>query len=271
MIDLKENTILFNDDYKNIIKKIPDKSIDAIITDAPYLIAKNNSNFHTMGKRAGTVAMRFGDWDTVEEQGSIEELLEPLFKECPRILKENANVLVFNCWQNLGRIADMMIDNHIIPKRNFTIAKTNPAPFNMNVMPVNDTEHCIFAVFNSKDKPTKWTFNNNKEMIKCLMMSKVQANDLHPTQKDPAIIIKLTELFSNKGDVILDPFMGSGTQGIACKYTGRKFIGIEKDETYFKRAKDRIEYGIEKVAKEIEQDEENKQPTLFDYINGIVE
>ena len=269
MIDVNKQMNLICGDYKEKIKEIPDKSVDCVITDSPYLIARNDTNFHTMGKRAGTVAMQFGEWDTVEEQGSIEELLELLFKECPRILKENANVLVFNCWQNLGRIADMMIDNHITPKRNFTIAKTNPAPFNMNVMPVNDTEHCVWGVFNSKDKPTKWTFNNNKEMIKCLMMSKVQANDLHPTQKDPAIIIKLTELFSNKGDIILDPFMGSGTQGMACKWLNRKFIGIEKDPVYFERAKNRIENGVEKVPKETEE-KENKQISLFDYINGNI-
>lgn len=274
MIDTTKEMNLICGDYKDKIKDIPDKSVDCLLTDPPYLISRK-TNFATMGKRAGTVAMNFGGteegWDTKATQGSIEELLEPLFAECPRILKENSNVVVFNAWENLGTIAELMRQNHITPKRCLVLHKTNSAPFNMNVMFTNSVKFALWGVFNSKDKPTKWTFNNNNKLVECVFDTTVQANNLHETQKDIKVIIKLTELLTNKGDVILDTFMGSGTQGIACKYTGRKFIGIEKDETYFKRAKDRIEYGIEKVAKEIEQDEENKQPTLFDYINGIVE
>lgn len=274
MIDTTKEMNLICGDYKDKIKDIPDKSVDCLLTDPPYLISRK-TNFATMGKRAGTVAMNFGGteegWDTKATQGSIEELLEPLFKECKRVLKENSNVIVFNAWENLGIIAELMRQNHITPKRCLVLHKTNSAPFNMNVMFTNSVEFAIWGVYNSKNKPTKWTFNNNNKLVECVFDTTVQANNLHETQKDIKVIIKLTELLTNKGDVILDPFMGSGTQGIACKYTGRKFIGIEKDETYFKRAKNRIEYGIEKVAKEIEQDEENKQPTLFDYINGIVE
>ena len=269
MIDITQQMNLINADYKEVMKDIPDKSVDCMITDPPYLISRK-TNFATMGNRAGTVAMNFGGteegWDTKATQGSIEELLEPLFAECPRILKENSNVVVFNAWENLGTIAGLMREYHITPKRCLLLKKGNPAPFNMKVMFVNDIELAVWGVFNSKDKPTKWTFNNENKMRGCVFETSVQANDLHETQKDPKVIIDLTQLLSNKGDTVLDCFMGSGTQGIACKYLDRKFIGIEKDNIYFERAKNRIEYGIEKVKKELEEEKKEGQISLFDYL-----
>ena len=269
MIDVNKQMNLICGDYKEKIKEIPDKSVDCVITDPPYLIARNDSNFKTMGKRAGTVAMQFGDWDTVEEQGSIEELLEPMFAEFPRILKENSNIVVFNAWENLGDIARIGKKYNCIPKRCLVLHKSNPAPFNMKIMFVNDVEFALFMCYNSKKKPTKWTFNNNNNITGCVFNTTVQANNLHETQKDPKVIVQLTELLSNKGDVILDCFMGSGTQGMACKWLNRKFIGIEKDPVYFERAKNRIENGIEKIPKEINK-KENEQISLFDYINNNV-
>lgn len=73
------------------------------------------------------------------------------------------------------------------------------------------------------------------------MNTTVQSSKLHPTMKDIKIIKHLVELLSNENDTVLDPFMGSGTTGVACKNLNRNFIGIELDENYFKIAKERIE------------------------------
>ena len=131
--------------------------------------------------------------------------------------------------------------NNISIKRCLVLSKSNPAPFNKDRMFVNDVEFALWGVYNSKNKPTKWTFNRVNKLEKCCMNTTVQSSKLHPTMKDIKIIKHLVELLSNENDTILDCFMGSGTTGVACKELNRNFIGIELDEKYFEIAKNRIE------------------------------
>lgn len=178
--------------------------------------------------------MDFGEWDkNFDLTGYID-----LF---PRILKENSNVIIFNDWKNLGKIKEVCEKNNIIVKRCLVLNKSNPAPFNRDRMFVNDVEFAIWGVYNSKSKPTKWTFNRKNKVEKCCMDTTVQSSKLHPTMKDIKIIKHLVEVLSNENDIVLDCFMGSGTTGVACVNTNRNFIGIELDENYYNIAKERIE------------------------------
>lgn len=177
--------------------------------------------------------MDFGEWDkNFDLTGYID-----LF---PRILKENSNVIIFNDWKNLGEIREACEKNNIIVKRCLVLNKSNPAPFNRDRMFVNDVEFAIWGIYNSKSKPTKWTFNRKNKVEKCCMDTTVQSSKLHPTMKDIKIIKHLVEVLSNENDLVLDCFMGSGTTGVACKELNRNFIGIELDDKYFNIAKERI-------------------------------
>jgi DNA modification methylase len=183
---------------------------------------------------AARVGMDFGSWD---KGFDITGWVNPV----SRTLKENANVVIFNAWENLADIKRVCADNHIVIKRCLVLSKSNPAPFNKDRMFVNDVEFALWGVYSHNDKPTGWVFNRQDPVEKCVMNTTVQSSKLHPTMKDIKIIKKLVALLSNEGDIVLDPFMGSGTTGVACKLLNRNFIGIELDENYFNIAKKRIE------------------------------
>lgn len=227
---LEANKIICGDSLE-VMEEIPDKSIDMVLTDPPYNISRPN-NFTTMGS-ACRQGMDFGEWDK-------NFSLQPYIMQFPRILKENANVVIFNSWQNLKDIESYCRENNIIIKRCLVISKSNPAPFNRDRMFVNDVEFALWGVFNSKNKPTNWTFNRFNPVEKCIINSSVQSSKLHPTTKDINVIKYLIKILSNERDTILDPFAGSGTTGMACKKLNRNFILIEREPEYCKIAEKRI-------------------------------
>ena len=118
--------------------------------------------------------------------------------------------------------------------------KTNPTP---QFRKVNYLSACEFAYIGSKGNGS-WTFNfgYQTEMHNFYETPNASIYGVteHPTEKPVSLFKHFIEVHSNKGDVVLDPFMGSGTTGVACKATERKFIGFEKDEKYFEMAKKRI-------------------------------
>ena len=228
------NINLHNGDCIKIMQSLIEQNIkvDAVITDPPYNISRK-TNFHTL-KGANRNGMDFGEWD---KDFDITGYISTMSK----LLKENANVVIFNCWENLYLIKKECEKNNIIIKRCLVLNKTNGAPFNRDRMFVNDVEFALWGIYNSKNKPTGWTFNRKNPVEKCVMNTTVQYLKFHPTMKDIKVISKLVDLLTNEGDTVLDCFMGSGTTGVACKQLERKFIGIEIDKNYFEIATNRIE------------------------------
>lgn len=213
------------------LKNIPESSVDLLLTDPPYNVSRPN-NFTTMGS-ACRQGMDFGDWDKGADLTSWIPLAS-------KTLKENANVVIFNAWENLESIKKACESSYIYIKRCLVLSKSNPAPFNRDRMFVNDVEFALWGVKSSKGKPTGWTFNRENKLEKCVIPCSVQSSKLHPTMKDLKVIDYLVRLLSNEGDTVLDCFMGSGTTGVSCKRYNREFIGIEKEDKYFTVAKTRI-------------------------------
>lgn len=224
--------MIINGDCLLEMNKIKEKSIDLLLADPPYNVSRDN-NFSSMfwACRQG---MDFGEWDKGFDQVSW-------IPTASKTLKENANVVIFNSWENLGLLKKECAKNHITIKRCLVLSKANPAPFNRDRMFVNDVEFAVWGIYNSKDKPTKWVFNREEPLEKCVFPTTVQSSKLHPTMKDVRVIEKLIRLLSPSGGVVLDPFMGSGTTGVACQTAERKFIGIEIDKDYYEIAKKRLE------------------------------
>lgn len=211
---------------------IIDKSIDLLCVDPPYNISREN-NFQTI-KGANRIWMDFWEWDKWFD-------IVWFIKYLPRILKENANVVIFNDRRNLKDIKDECEKNNITIKRCLVLNKSNPAPFNRDRMFVNDVEFAIWGIYNSKNKPTKWTFNRKNPIEKCVIDTTVQSSKLHPTMKDLKVIQHLVELLSNEWDLVLDCFLWSGTTAVACKKTNRNYIWIEINPEYVEIAKKRLE------------------------------
>lgn len=222
---------LYNADCTDILQTLPKHSINLLLTDPPYNVSRD-TNFTSMSG-VSRIGMDFGAWDY---QFDVTKYI----KDVSDLLVENANCIIFNSWQNLHLIHDACIRHNIYIKRCLVLNKTNPAPFNRDRMFVNDVEFALWGVYNSKGNPTKWTFNRKNPFEKCVIDSTVQSSKLHPTMKDLKVITHLVDVLSNEGDVVLYPFMGSGTTGIAANIIDRDFIGIEIDPKYFEIAQRRI-------------------------------
>ena len=221
---------LINGNAIEIMKTLKDESIDAIITYPPYNISRDN-NFATMG-RAG---IDFGEWDKDFDLTSWIKVAEPL-------LKKGGNIVIFNDWKNMTNITQSLEENGFDVKDLIRWKKTNPMPRNRDRRFITDYEVAVWAV----KKGAKWTFNRLSETYEIpeilgrLTPKSEKIYGGHPTQKPIYVMKWLIERLTNEGDVVLDPFMGSGTTGVACKELNREFIGIELDEKYYNIAYNRI-------------------------------
>lgn len=221
---------LNNSESLSLMKEMKVNSIDAIITDPPYNISRDN-NFTTMG-RAG---IDFGEWDKDFDLTSWIKVAEPL-------LKKGGNIVIFNDWKNMTNITQSLEDNGFEVKDLIRWKKTNAMPRNRDRRFITDYEVAVWGV----KKGGKWTFNRLSdtyeipEIIGGLTPKSEKVDGGHPTQKPVYVMRWLIERLTNKGDVVLDPFMGCGTTGVACKELNREFIGIELDEKYYNIAYKRI-------------------------------
>ena len=210
--------------------------LDAIITDPPYNISKKN-NFHTLlgkgGKQVNRTGIDFGEWDKGFDLFSYMD-------KCVEMLDKNGTVIIFNDWKNLGDIAKYGESLGLQVKDMFRWEKTNPMPRNRDRRYIIDYECAIWFV----KKGAKWIFNRQSDtydrpkFVSGLVSGKEKT--IHTTQKPMSLMEHLLKIHTNEHQIVLDPFMGSGTTGVACKNLNRNFIGIEMDEKYFEIAKERI-------------------------------
>ena len=231
------NYELYNGDTYKMSGKIEDNSIDAIITDPPYNISKKN-NFSTLsGKRKG---IDFGEWDK-------EFDLYSWISEYYNKLKDGGTFIIFGSHLFVSHISDELTKCGADVKDLLKWIKSNPMPRNVERRYVLDTEYAVWAV-----KPKgKWVFNKpngipyvRAEFKTGVVSGKEKLN--HPTQKSLKLMQEIISIHTNKNDLILDPFMGSGTTGAAALLLGRKFIGIERESKYFNISRERIENIISK-------------------------
>ena len=220
-----ENIKLYCDDCLNIMKQIENESIDLIVTDPPYLI-KYKTN-HRKNK----------DHDFCSEilNDDNEQLIIDYIRECYRILKNNTAMYMFcNCdkvdfFKQELENAGFKIKNMIIWVKNNWTAGDLKAQFGKQyeiIFLVNKGRKC----FNGKRITDVWMFDR--------ISGKKQ---LHQNQKPVDLLKQCILKHSDENDIIFDGFMGSGSTGVACIETNRKFIGVELDKKYFEIAKERIE------------------------------
>ncbi|WP_420780585.1 DNA-methyltransferase [Streptococcus canis] len=232
---------LFNDDCVEILSTLEGDSVDLILTDPPYnlgVFMKNrDTNLHKMRDNFFGAA----GWDDMEYEEWLDSM-DKFFEQAARIMKSGGSMIMFMSLIKIETIIQLATKYGFYYKTTGVWHKTNPMPRNMNLHFVNSTEAWIYFTY----KTRTGTFNNEGKLyhdfIETSLVTKNEKTfGKHPTQKPIQLISHFVELLSNKGDLIVDPFMGSGTTGVVSKSLGRDFIGIELDEVYFNIASQRIE------------------------------
>jgi len=212
-----------------MMKLIPDKSIDLVLTDPPYSIhAESDGGLH-----------KTNPWLRNVHNAGIDSFNPYEFlKQCERVCK-NMHAYIFCAKNNLKDYIDFITKK----EWNWEIliyAKRNPIPTKNNKY-LSDKEYCLFV------RAKNCYFNNNLEFEKYKTVQYVNIGNSefnHPTVKNLEYIKDRILFSSNEGDLILDPFLGSGTTARACKDLGRRFIGIEISEKYCEIACDRLRQSV---------------------------
>lgn len=229
----KDNVTLYLANSLSLVKELKAKNVmvDAIITDPPFNISKTN-NFSTLNSpRTG---VDFGHWDNnFNVCGWIKEYTE--------LLKKNGCIIIFCSYLYISYIAKELECNGIDVKDVLIWKKSNPMPRNRDRRYVQDMEFAIWGV----KEGAKWVFNKpvGTPYLRSLFESPVVSGKEktgHPTQKSLKMMERIVSIHTNPGDLILDPFMGSGSTGVAAINLNRKFIGIEVNLEYYNIALNRL-------------------------------
>lgn len=224
---------IVNDDCRNRLCKLPDHSIDLILTDPPYNIAQySTGNIPLPGREA--LNNDIASWDMVD--------IEPreFIDDFKRLLKPDGNIFVFTSYNLIGKWHEVF-DSEFDTFQFFIWHKTNPAPKIYKNGFLNSCE-MIICMWN---KGHKWNFTTQNEMHNffespiCMRPERL-SDPKHPAQKPVRLLKHIINIASDPGDIVLDPFMGVGSTGVAALEMGRKFIGCEIDKVYFDAAKLRL-------------------------------
>jgi site-specific DNA-methyltransferase (adenine-specific)/modification methylase len=209
------------------LKELEDNSVDCIITDPPY---GTNDKYGKLIKR-GNYHTSFNviSWD--------KEIPTEFLKEVFRVMKDDTWGFIFTDKKEITTMWNKLEEFGFSPRNTFYWIKTNKAP----TMRKNFKSSVETAIVFTKGRTTiKWVGggNQNNYFESPFVMGKEKVD--HPTQKPVKLIKHIMGLITNEGDIVLDPFMGSGTTGVAAIELGRDFIGMEIDEVNINIAKDRI-------------------------------
>lgn len=228
---------LFNADAYEKVKELQKANlrVNHIITDPPYNISKDN-NFSTM--KNPRVGVNFGNWDCGEFN------LYSWIPEYAKLLDKNGSMIIFCSYRYISYIIDVLESEDVamVVKDILVWQKSNPMPRNITRRYVQDMEFAIWAV----KKKAKWVFNKpkNKPYLRAIFNTSLVSGSEklgHPTQKSLKLMEDIISIHTNPGDLILDPFMGSGSTGAASLALGRDFIGVEYEKEYYEMAKKRLE------------------------------
>ena len=246
------NSIIKGDAIETL-KQFPDNSIDVIFADPPYFMQTSG----VLQRADGTGEFKGcnDEWDKYDSYKEYDNFSESWLRECKRILKPNGTIWVIGSFQNIYRIGYIMQNLGFWILNDIVWSKTNPTPNMAGTRFCNAHETLLWC---AKSENSKFTFNY--KTMKCLNGGKqdrsvwtlgiCQGNErlkdetgskLHTTQKPESLLEKVILSSTKPNDVVLDPFLGTGTTGAVAKKYGRNFIGIEREDKYIKGATERID------------------------------
>lgn len=215
-----EIATLHHGDCLEILQTLPDNSVDMVLTDPPYGI-----NFQSNG---GNKRARFEK--ILNDKMPFVEFIQQL----PRVLKSTGCAMIFTRWDVQQVFIDELIKRGLKPKNIVIWDKMVHGKGDLKRAFGSRYESIIFVANN------EFRFNGKRptDIVQCMKINPQHL--IHPNQKPVALLENLIEKCTKENQTVLDCFMGSGSTGIACFNTNRKFIGIELDKKYFELSQSRI-------------------------------
>ncbi|WP_315762916.1 site-specific DNA-methyltransferase [Sphingomonas sp. Y38-1Y] len=237
------------------MKALPDASIDCIFADPPYNLQLGGELFRPDGSHVDAVT---DDWDRFDTFAAYDRFTRSWLKEARRVLKPNGTIWVIGSYHNIFRVGTAIQDMGFWILNDIVWRKSNPMPNFKGTRFTNAHETLIWASMGEK---ARYTFNyrslktlndelqmrSDWEFAICSGAERLKGEDghkVHPTQKPEALLYRVMLAATHPGDVVLDPFFGTGTTGAVAKRLGRRFIGIEREEAYIAAAEARIEAAL---------------------------
>ena len=253
MIKLKTDRVILGDCIE-AMNALPAKSVDLIFADPPYNLQLAQDLYRPEGSRVDAVN---DDWDKFDTFATYDAFTRAWLKAAHRILKDDGTIWTIGSYHNIFRVGTALQDLGFWVLNDIIWRKANPMPNFKGTRFTNAHETLIWA---SMGEDARYTFNYRamKTLNDELQMRsdwlipicggqerlKKDGHKVHPTQKPEALLYRILLACSNPGDVVLDPFFGTGTTGAVAKRLGRHFIGIEREDDYIAAALERIEMAL---------------------------
>ena len=249
-LNLPLNQIL-RGDCISLLADIPSSSVDLVFADPPYNLQLSQDLYRPNQTKVDAVN---DGWDKFASFAEYDEFTRQWLAGCQHVLKDTGTIWVIGSYHNIYRVGAIMQDLGFWILNDVVWIKSNPMPNFRGVRFTNAHETLIWA---QKKKDAKYTFNHQamKALNDDLQMRsdwniplatgrqriKVNGAKAHSTQKPEALLHRVILSSTQPGDVVLDPFFGSGTTGAVAKRLGRHFIGLERDAKYVNVARKRID------------------------------
>ncbi|TNE40964.1 MAG: site-specific DNA-methyltransferase [Sphingomonadales bacterium] len=249
-----ETDRLIRSDCISAMRSLPDACIDMIFADPPYNLQLGGDLSRPDGSHVDAVT---DDWDKFDSFAAYDKFTRDWLAEARRILKPNGTIWVIGSYHNIFRVGATLQDQGFWILNDIIWRKANPMPNFKGTRFTNAHETLIWA---SQSEKAKYTFNyramktlNDELQMRsdwvlpiCSGQERLKkgGHKVHPTQKPEALLYRVMLACTKPGDVVLDPFFGTGTTGAVAKRLGRKWIGIEREDGYCEAALERIEAAL---------------------------
>ncbi len=242
--------VIMQGDCIERMRELPAASVDLIFADPPYNLQLGGHLFRPDGSQVDAVD---DDWDKFDSLATYDRFTRAWLTEARRVLKPSGSIWVIGSYHNIFRVGAALQDGGYWILNDIVWRKANPMPNFKGTRFTNAHETLIWA---SRGESARYTFNyramktlNDELQMRsdwlipiCGGQERLKRDGVkaHPTQKPEALLYRVLLACSHPGDVVLDPFFGTGTTGAVAKRLGRHFIGIEREEAYIAVAEERI-------------------------------
>ncbi|PZQ55090.1 MAG: site-specific DNA-methyltransferase [Novosphingobium pentaromativorans] len=236
------------------MRSIPDASVDMVFADPPYNLQLGGDLSRPDGSHVDAVT---NDWDKFSSFASYDQFTRDWLTEARRVLKPEGSLWVIGSYHNIFRLGAIMQDMGFWILNDIIWRKANPMPNFKGTRFTNAHETLIWASMGEKSKYTfnyraMKTLNDELQMRSDWVLPicngaerlKKGGRKVHPTQKPESLLYRVMLATTNAGDVVLDPFFGTGTTGAVAKRLGREWIGCEREGDYREAALERIEMAL---------------------------